>query len=840
MNRRGKSLKKNKKYIFKKAISYITLGLIFFSLFLGATVSFPKEVLAAEPLEHKFQFSSDYKKIITTELNGSKGRYEYTLLEKGGEPACYGGLLGPTGEPVVLGAGEDCWFVYKSSPWMTWDDGGLFILFTFDPTKVKGRQAYQGELAYNSIVGLLRKSFGDIIVYGHGTSADAKVSGSVLMKDEGGTEQQVNEKVNVKITSGSGVEMSVSTDNNGNYAVFLACGDTYSLVVNQDTTPALLKIYQGIAGAYAGSTTKTYLKGEAILDLTIPDCKTKSPYEDVDIVVQEIELSYFEVAMINAINSVLSMITYGLREGSQWIHNALIKGNDVESSYGAIEVWKTTRNVSISLLTLALIIIAFANILSINLDQYGLTRALPKLIIAILMAFFSYFIASFLLDMMSAFQALLIEQAGGQYFQLSMESNSIINSSANAVARIPELIFLVILALGLLLAVLWLLLVLVVRNAMIFILVAVAPIAFIASALPFTEKYYKQWWGAFWKWGFIGPGIAFMLWLMSSFLGGYTASDLSERWFWLVAAAVMAFLAATLPLKMGGEIYGQITKHKDKLPGYKTGKGFIDSRKAEVDQKAKLRGQALRSKVAQSGWIGRKVAGTDETGANRMRNAILDEKVKTVEERQYDKKQAQKAYKESTGEERAVMARFLSKNGWYDDGDAVALAMMAEDFEADPYVRNNIGKEQPDALSAARAIGITTPSGNLEKAASVLRQKATSGVRDLKTAQMADMVSEAHAGNTRELVSFFSNSQKLKVAEESWDDRRMAAMGKAFEELATIDPSGALQGQAYSSLSDEARMSLDKMRSLHGSMSAAGEKTSHTVKDAAGNESPLY
>jgi hypothetical protein len=98
-----------------------------------------------------------------------------------------------------------------------------------------------------------------------------------------------------------------------------------------------------------------------------------------------------------------------------------------------------------------------------------------------------------------------------------------------------------------------------------------------ANILPFSEKYYKQWWGNFWKWAFMGPAITFMLWLSTSFLDGYynarfknttggagTLNSVAEGWTWLIAAAVMLWLAANLPLKMGSEIYGAINNAKNK------------------------------------------------------------------------------------------------------------------------------------------------------------------------------------------------------------------------------------------------------------------------------------
>lgn len=446
-------------------------------------------------------------------------------------------------------------------------------------------------------------------------AANKNVSGSVKFQTEDGTitDPPFDENtywLDINIT-GLKYNTNVRTDLSGDYTVSLPCEDTYTLVVNEETTGGLKRIWQALGGTLAYGSNKSYLIGETTVNLNGSNCTNKT---GVDIIIKEIEITALEAALIKSISQTLNMINYGVSEASKWIHNALIAGNDVEESYGVTEVWKKTRNVSISLLTLVLVIVAFANIFSISPEKYGATRILPKVILAIILAYFSYLIASFLLDMMSAFQALLFEQAGGQYFQVSMETNGILASGAQVISRIPELIFLIILGIGLLLATLWLLLVLVVRSAMIFILVAVAPIAFIANALPFTEKYYNQWWSSFWKWGFMGPGIAFMLWLTTSFLAAYSRSDISERWFFLIAASVMMWLAATLPLKLGGEIYKQVQKAGGKAAGATGLKArydeFSKGRKEYANLKAKKDATAIRTKISRAGYLGGVAAGT--------------------------------------------------------------------------------------------------------------------------------------------------------------------------------------------------------------------------------------
>jgi hypothetical protein len=424
----------------------------------------------------------------------------------------------------------------------------------------------------------------------------------------------------------------------GNYGLYFAYSesgdwtgdatpDNFTMPMNVDFTGSInfsLKNQDPVDG----SGIYTFLDATGTYEPTSPAKSTNdaSPEESIWIDVTEtsaIEGTFADI-MNRAINIVLSAVTWVVEWGGNQIHQMLIWGNDIEvdptgattGAAGIRTVWENTRNMGLSLLTMVLILVAFANILGINLDRYGVTKIIPKIIIAIVMTYFSFIIVTFLLDFMSALQALLFQGASqGSYFQLSSQINGVISGQVAGISpedilqMIPQLLFLEILAVCIAIVIIWLLLVLVVRNAMIFILVSVAPIAFLAMILPFTEKYYKQWWATFWKWAFIGPAIAFMLWLTQQFFAGYgasafgsAASDMPKAWTFLIAAAVMIWLTATLPLKMGNEVYGTI---KDKAWGNKHNpiKNRLDMYKQNKDAGRTMKLREKQAKLA-SGKLG--------------------------------------------------------------------------------------------------------------------------------------------------------------------------------------------------------------------------------------------
>lgn len=429
----------------------------------------------------------------------------------------------------------------------------------------------------------------------------------------------------------------------------------------------------------------------------------------IDVSENSVVENTFADIMNRAINIVLAAATKVIDWGGKLIHQMLIWGNDIEldasgattGKAGIRQVWESTRNMGLSLLTLVLLMVAFANILNLKLDQYGITKIIPKIIIAIVMTYFSFFIAAFLLDLMSALQALLFQEASnGSYFQLSSQINGTIVGQVgqsydmgDLLSKIPELLFLEILVVCLVIVVLWLLLVLIVRNAMIFILVSLAPIAFLAMILPFTEKYYQQWWAAFWKWAFIGPAIAFMLWLTQEFLGGYGASafgtfgsDTAGAWTFLIAAAVMIWLTATLPLKMGSEVYGAITKHADKVPGVKSTKKFLEARKASSDQRSAQRALRARNNLSKAPLIGGLLAGVN----NQQKIALQSQTLKALAEGAPEESIAfNKALKKSKGLKREALLAHGAKEGLLDAGDEEVRKMVLSQVKKERQENNN-------------------------------------------------------------------------------------------------------------------------------------------------------
>jgi hypothetical protein len=566
---------------------------------------------------------------------------------------------------------------------------------------------------------------------------------------------------------------------------------------------------------------------------------------NIDVTETSIVESAFADAMNSVINSVLSMITKVVTWGGNLIHRMLIVGNDIEvdddgtteGKLGIRAVWEKTRNMGLSLLTLALLLVAFANILSIELDKYGLTRMIPKIIIAIVLTYFSYFIAAFLLDLMSALQALLFGGASNmQYFQIGTSINGKIigevgagYDAANIASKLPELLFLVIIGIFVALVVIWLLLVLLVRNSMIFVLVAVAPLAFLAMIFPFTEKYYKQWWSTFWKWAFIGPAIAFMLWLTQQFLGGYAAStyngDSNVAWTYLIVAAVMIWLTATLPLKMGNEIYSAIGKHADKVPGVKEGKAFMAQRKSAIDKRAAMRGNKLWAGVAQVPGLRRLAAGVDRKGSDAARESLkgaFKENFVKLTKDQLNTSLNEGKYK---GLEAEAAYDYLAGLGQLDMDKANVAKYVAERASTDGGFLNIVKDKQVDAFAKITTLASEGKLSLSEKARNGARAEADKSIAgkagfELKPAQIEHLAKN----NPEYLQQLLGDKNYIKGIMEKGGPGAKAAWGEAVKYATPTSTDRELSGW-YAELASTATVTEERARTQAAMPETQGGKS---------------
>ena len=380
----------------------------------------------------------------------------------------------------------------------------------------------------------------------------------------------------------------------------------------------------------------------------------------------------------NALSSVISLVGKWIQSSLSWVMGKIVSLLEDTADYvigkvncdktgpatcGMLGPWTAMRNIGLVLLVMALIIIAFANVLQIDLEQYGLNRMIPKIIISIILAFTSWLIVTFFFDFTKAIQdqAMNLISGGDGYSGLNFLGSIQITTptAGNIMGSIGSILLLLVILVGTLVCGVVLFFTLLLRIVMLCFLLAVAPLAFILNIVPFTSNLYKQWWSEFFKWMFMGPIalviIALGAVIANSATGGafgkvtmVTGDDTGGRLFIgiLIFAAAM-YVGATLPMQWGGKImqsFGKMGKNAwgktggaalgyakksawdatggrvgTRLGGILGGKGDL------TKQKDKRWALEQRAKMAERGGLGQLITGGDDTDARNMREASIAE-----------------------------------------------------------------------------------------------------------------------------------------------------------------------------------------------------------------------
>ncbi|MFA6963181.1 MAG: hypothetical protein WC227_00475 [Patescibacteria group bacterium] len=228
-------------------------------------------------------------------------------------------------------------------------------------------------------------------------------------------------------------------------------------------------------------------------------------------------------------------------------------------------LWITMMGIVNSLIVLVLLFVAFAEILRLNVSTYGIKKILPTLVLAVLAANFSYILCRFIVDVANVMLTLFLSDTNtkcitegikvSKFFHADIESiikdlnaNKAGGTSGGLLTALALVIFSIVAAvITLVLAFLF-----TIRNYIIYLLVIVAPIGFMAMALPQTKTYFGQWWSMMVKWTFMPTVSIAIIWMGGQLLklSGIGDSPLMG----MVLSVAFLVLAIQVPFKLGGPI----------------------------------------------------------------------------------------------------------------------------------------------------------------------------------------------------------------------------------------------------------------------------------------------
>lgn len=207
------------------------------------------------------------------------------------------------------------------------------------------------------------------------------------------------------------------------------------------------------------------------------------------------------------------------------------------SSSGTKAAWEIARNLANIMFIIAFLIIILSQVTGQGLNNYGVKKMLPRLVIAAIAVNVSYYICQLIVDLTNILgfeiQRFMVNQAAAVSDKAAMPvqtglidnqtSGGTLGNIASGVLGVPAIVWFLLpmLFLGITTVVITcivIVIILLLRKAFIVLLVVVSPIAFVAYILPNTEKLFQKWGRMFWQLLLVFPIVSLL------FGGGQLAS----------------------------------------------------------------------------------------------------------------------------------------------------------------------------------------------------------------------------------------------------------------------------------------------------------------------------
>ncbi len=177
------------------------------------------------------------------------------------------------------------------------------------------------------------------------------------------------------------------------------------------------------------------------------------------------------------------------------------------------ETWELFRNIANVIIVIVLLIVIFSQVTGMGIDNYGIKKLLPKIIIMAVLINLSYIICQLAVDISNVVGVGLEQifaKASEQIFQNEISKNIktieivflIFSSTAGVVALNPVLMapYAIIISLLLIAAVVCIGIITVslgMRDMLVIVFTIISPIAFALYILPNTQTIFKNWWKVF-------------------------------------------------------------------------------------------------------------------------------------------------------------------------------------------------------------------------------------------------------------------------------------------------------------------------------------------------------
>ena len=205
--------------------------------------------------------------------------------------------------------------------------------------------------------------------------------------------------------------------------------------------------------------------------------------------------------------------------------------------------WVLTRDIANMFYVFVFLLIAFGTML--KLEQYSWKKMLPRLLFTALMVNFSRLIIGVLIDfgqvVMLTFVNGFSATGGGNFLQalkiqqmydLTRQKKTVVEGTGESIENanlIGALLIAILLGVSLVVTAVFAA-ILLARIIVLWILIALSPLAFLLGTFPKGKQYYDDWWKRLSNQIIVGPVLAFFLWLSLATVGsGNSFGEITEN-----------------------------------------------------------------------------------------------------------------------------------------------------------------------------------------------------------------------------------------------------------------------------------------------------------------------
>lgn len=445
------------------------------------------------------------------------------------------------------------------------------------------------------------------------------------------------------------------------------------------------------------------------------------------------------------------------------------------------KAWSTMRSFANIVFVIGFLVIIFSQLTSVGLTNYGIKKMLPRLIVAAILVNISYWICAVAVDISNilgvSLKSLMNTTGSSLYINAGVADSGaggiwdgltvgLLASTAAITVIYLGVSILLPMLIAATLAIVTVVLVLTLRQALIIILVVISPLAFVAYLLPNTEKWFTKWRELFQVLLLMFPIIAVVFGgsaLASTIISGVANSSAKPNFILQVMAAgitiIPLFIVPVVMKTAGGLLnrFGGMVNNPNKGPFDRMRKGAANIRKRE---QARMNNQAFNSNskfnprraVLRRNARLATIEQSHESGVNRAKTDYIADQVATN-----GQSATQRALSAATGGR-------LGGQGLTDQmaaGGGSAARGLALGAAANAKL-----KLEAEEVSAAQAViknlNLTKDEARALSQGGTAKGVDASGDRALRTA------AQQHVINTGDVVGM----NKLIDASMSWTDEK--------------------------------------------------------------------